>query len=146
MRLTGLILIALGLWLFWLYQNEEANVAQPLMQTPLVGAQIPIVPELPDGSEYNEIVDRPLFHPQRRAPVVVEPEPEPIEPPRIRLSAIIISNSVRVAVVQELDSNQTHHVRKGDELNDWTIEKVSRNSVILKLKDQTIIIPLFGGG
>jgi hypothetical protein len=146
MRLTGLILIALGLWLFWLYQNEEAYVAEPLMQTPPVGAQIPIIPELSDGSEYSEIVDRPLFHPQRSAPVVIESEPEPIAPPRIRLSAIIISNSVRVAVVQELESNQTHHVRQGDELNDWTIEKVSRNSVILRLKDQTIIIPLFGDG
>ena len=146
MRLMGLILIALGLWLFWLYQNEEAYVPEPLTQIPPVGAQIPIAPELLDDSEYDEIVDRPLFHPQRRVPVVIEPEPEPIAPPRIRLSAIIISNSVRVAVVQELESNQTHHVRQGDELNDWTIEKVSKNSVILRLEDQTIIIPLFGGG
>jgi hypothetical protein len=78
--------------------------------------------------------------------VTANPVEQPKATPRIRLSAVSYSNSVRVAVIQELDSNRTHHVREGDIFSEWTIEKVSRDSVTLRLKDQKITIPLFGGG
>ena len=86
-----------------------------------------------------------MFYPGRRPPVAASAGEQSIPQLRIRLSAVSISTSVRVAVMQELDSNRTFHVREGDIFRGWTIEKVRRDSVMLSLEDKKITIPLFSG-
>jgi len=137
--------MAVGLWFIWQHGRETPAVDTGPGQQPLRTITIPDEPDPPEAETYAVILERPLFSPQRRPPVIVPPEPQPTAPPRIHLSAITISNSVRVAVVRDLDSRQTRHVREGDKVGDWVVENVGRNSVILTAQDQRITIPLFGG-
>jgi|GEM_PF-2635071 len=146
MRLTGLLLVGLGLWFLWQHGSDVPVGDERQTQRPDFKTRLPDDPDQPAISEYVVILKRPLFSPHRRPPVKAEPEPQPTPAPRIRLSAITISNSVRVAVIRELDSNQTRHIREGDKLNDWVVEKVGPNSVILTTEDRKITIPLFDGG
>ena len=145
MRLSGLLLIAMGLWFIWQHGSQAPAVTDDHVQQPSRYLTLPDDPVPPAADEYAVILERPLFSPRRRPPVITKPEPRQVSPPRIRLSAITISNSVRVAVVRELDSHQTRHVREGDEVGEWVVEKVGRNSVILTVQEQRITIPLFGG-
>lgn len=145
MRLAGLLFLALGLWFIWQHSGEPPAAPETPLQQPAASIRIPDAPELPAANQYAIILERPLFSPQRRPFVAVEPAPQPVAAPRIRLSAITISNSVRVAVIREADSQRTRHIREGDTLGDWVVDKVGRNSVILVTEDQKITIPLFGG-
>lgn len=145
MRLTGLLLIALGLWFVW---QHDPSAPAPVVEAPPQSVPdriTPVDPDRADAREYAVILERPLFSPQRRPPVEVPPEPRPPASPGIRLSAITISNSVRVAVVRDIESNQTRRIREGDVVGEWLVDKVGRNSVILTAQDQRITIPLFGG-
>lgn len=145
MRMAGLLLMVLASWFIWQHEGEHTNGSETPETDPVLSIQIPSDPGTPADENYAAILERPLFSPQRRPAVVTIPEPQPIPRPRIRLSAITISNSIRVAVVRELDGNRTRHVREGDRVGDWVVEKVGRNSVILTVQDQKITIPLFGG-
>ena len=147
MRLIGLLLIALGVWGLTLDKQSPRPVERALTdETTLLAEHVPADPKVLDTEEFDAILQRPLFSPQRRPFSAPEPVPQPLAPPRIRLSAISVSNSVRVAVIRELDTNRTQYVREGAQLGQWVVEKVDLNKVILRSKDQTITIPLFGGG
>ncbi len=137
-------MIGLGLWLLLSDDIHEVE-PQVIDAEPQSTARLPTDPAAPDLAQYADILQRPLFSPQRRPFVAPEPTPQPVAPPRVRLSAVSISNSVRVAVIQELDTNRTQYVREGDELGQWVVEKVDPNRVILRSNNQTITIPLFGG-
>ena len=149
MRVAGLLLMLLASWFIWQHERElerehTAGKESPELE-PALPIKIPSDPGSPENNSSAVILERPLFSPQRRPAVATIPEPQPIPRPRIRLSAITISNSVRVAVVRELDESRTRHVREGDRVGDWVVEKVGRNSVILTVQEQRITIPLFGG-
>lgn len=145
MRLFGLLFLALGVWFIWQHGRELPASQELGAQQAAASVQIPGAPEIAAIDEYTIILERPLFSPQRRPFVVAAPVPEPVAAPRVRLSAITIFNSVRVAVIRETDSNQTRHIKEGDSLGEWVVDKVGRNSVILVTEDQKITIPLFGG-
>lgn len=143
MRLLGLILIATGLWILWHYAGDRPPTGENASNASPAVVQVPTLPNAPDADGTADVQDRPLFYPQRRTPVAAPAAEQPMPQLRIRLSAVSISNSVRVAVIQDLDSNRTFHVREGDIFREWTIEKVRRDSVMLSLKDKKTTIPLF---
>ena len=144
-RLIGLILIGAGLWILWHYASDRPPAGEYSSKASPTVVRTPELPNAPDADGIKDVLDRPLFYQRRRTPDAAFAAPPPIPQLRVRLSAVSISNSVRVAVIQELDSNRTFHVREGDIFREWTIEKVRRDSVMLSLKDKKITIPLFSG-
>jgi hypothetical protein len=98
----------------------------------------------PDLGALTETVDRPLFAASRRpaapAPVVAAPrEPElvePLRPPELTLTAVVIAGDDAVAVVRSREGNQVERLRQGDEYQGWEVERVAPEALHL-LRDGT---------
>lgn len=103
--------------------------------------------------------DRPLFAPNRRRPeppAAYEPEPEPtpepepvaveVSPPNVRLSGVLDAGKGAVALIQDLDANETTRIRVGDQIGEWTVVAIETSSVRLTLDDRTHDLKLFQPG
>lgn len=94
--------------------------------------------------------DRPLFSPERRGvepePEVVEEEPEPepeppaavadVAPPRVRLSGVVISGTLRIAMLHDDDTDDIIRLRQGQSFSDWTLVAVEPRSVLFRHGEQ----------
>jgi hypothetical protein len=94
--------------------------------------------------------DRPLFSPQRRGeepePEVVEEEPEPepepvapvaeVPPPRVRLSGVVISGALRLAMLHDDETDDIIRLRQGQSFSDWTLVAVEPRSVLFRHGEQ----------
>lgn len=94
--------------------------------------------------------DRPLFSPERRGaapePEVVEEEPEPepetpppvadVTPPRVRLSGVVISGTLRIAMLHDDDTDDIIRLRQGQSFSDWTLVAVEPRSILFRHGEQ----------
>jgi general secretion pathway protein N len=94
--------------------------------------------------------DRPLFSPERRGaepePEMVEEEPEPepeppvpvadVTPPRVRLSGVVISGTLRIAMLHDDDTDDVIRLRQGQSFSDWTLVSVEPRSVLFRHGEQ----------
>ena len=101
-------------------------------------------------SYYDEIVERPLFREDRRPYVpkaIAAPEPQRPEPNRrkeeeFKLSAVIITDDSRLALIEHGGSHKMERFRQGENLNGWLISHVEARRVILERGTETRILEL----
>lgn len=101
--------------------------------------------------------DRPLFSPDRRgvepAPEVVEEEPEPepepevaeepeATPPQVRLAGVVISGTLRIAMLHDDVEDEVVRLREGQSFSDWTLVSVAPRSVIFRhgTQEHTVVL------
>jgi hypothetical protein len=101
--------------------------------------------------------DRPLFSPARRGaapePEIVEEEPEPepepevveepdAPPPRLRLSGVVISDTLRIAMLHDDVEDEVIRLREGQSFSDWTLVTVAPRSVIFRhgAQEHTVVL------
>ena len=101
--------------------------------------------------------DRPLFSPDRRGPepepevVEEEPEPEPepevveepdAPPPRLRLAGVVISGTLRIAMLHDDVEDEVVRLREGQSFSDWTLVAVAPRSVVFRhgTQEHTVVL------
>ena len=101
--------------------------------------------------------DRPLFSPDRRGdepePVAVEEEPEPepepevtaepdATPPQVRLAGVVISGTLRIAMLHDEVEDEVVRLREGQSFSDWTLIAVAPRSVVFRhgTQEHTVVL------
>ncbi|WP_159711927.1 hypothetical protein [Geminicoccus flavidas] len=148
----GVILLALPVlaWLWWTSGADEAPVTavsrggQPAAQTPAEPAPGNAPRALPPIETFSAMVDRPLFAATRHPRVPpTEPPSEPfledaVAPPppednirdRYRLIGTVEENGRVFALLVSSEGSYVR-VRRGDRLDNWTVDAVSRQRVLM---------------
>lgn len=88
---------------------------------------------LPPIDAFGETVSRPLFNVSRR-PIVVE-EPIAAAKPtelKVMLSGIVIGQAQQIAHLRSEADNQTRALSVGDKIDDWRIESILPDRVVLR--------------
>lgn len=81
----------------------------------------------PPLGQFVDMMERPLFLPDRRMP---EPEvekaaPPPVTPLRLKLEGIAIAGGSRVAVLRNLNGNGLVQLTEGESHEGWTLDELS---------------------
>ena len=106
----------------------------------------PVAEASPD--RWAAILERPLFHPDRRpwvesvpepavavAPVAVAPDPaqsQVAEPPNGILLGTVINGSRNSALVRGTSSPHPAILRRGDSVDGWTVQAIERGRMVLE--------------
>ena len=155
-RLTVLLVILFcalsALAALELYYGIDAGVdtGPPASATPPPAlASLPAF-ELPDLEDLAETTTRPLFVPGRRMPedTAQEPAPEtpePVRAPEIRrlsLSAVVIVEDQRVALLNDVATGSISRVREGDSVSGWRVLEIRDDSVVVENGSNREELPL----
>lgn len=142
--------------------------AQTFVLVDATGAPIPEIEPQPDAPRPTPFPwltldllgatrDRPLFSPDRRGvepePEIVEeetePEPEPVvaeEPeatlPNVRLAGVVISGTLRIAMLHDDAEDEFVRLREGQSFQDWTLVAVAPRSVVFRhgAQEHTVVL------
>lgn len=99
--------------------------------------------EVPEISDYDEIINRPLFFEDRKPYVYVAPE-TPTKKPRKKkqaapkkteqysLNAVVITSERQLAIIQSGRKKTLQRIALGEEIDGWTLETIEPRSVLLK--------------
>ena len=104
---------------------------------------------LPPLDELRATRERPLFSPSRQPDAAPEGESEtPVmeESPdsvSYELTGVVIGTDVQVAIFKNRDTQETVHLRQGENLDAWSIEEIAQRHVILRQDDRQITMELF---
>lgn len=120
----------------------------PLLEAPLVGAagQLTLGPI----EQFQDVVQRPLFASTRRpppppSPVEPEPivvaEPEPVEEREYTLVGVMVTPDATTALLRN-DLGSISRVRVGEKVDDWQLEEVNDDNVVLRQGNRVKDIPL----
>ena len=84
----------------------------------------------PPMAQLVDMMERPLFFPDRRMPEpeVEEAPPPPVAPLRLKLEGIAIAGGSRVAVLRNLSDNGLVQLAEGEAHGGWTLDEISSNS------------------
>jgi hypothetical protein len=136
-----LLTVAVAEWRF----PVAANEADP----PDTGGSQAAVPQagaaqasgrinIPPLAHFSELVERPLFRQDRR-PFVAEARPAPKRNPgvlasqlKLVLTGVIMTPSGETAVVKDLVTHKTNHVKVGQTIKGWTLDKLESDKIVLK--------------
>jgi hypothetical protein len=104
---------------------------------------------LADRETFSETLERPLFMPNRQVPEVAAAEPAaPVrETPtpqanRYALSAIIIVDDERVALLTDTATGGASRVKEGESISGWQVEEIRAQSAVLTKGDTREELPL----
>ncbi|WP_119681573.1 hypothetical protein [Indioceanicola profundi] len=88
-------------------------------------------------SDYDEVVERPLFHESRRPVVAEEAEPAPdVALSAIRLVGILDMPPTKVVLIESDGSPRIERVPVGEKIGAWSVEEIARDRVILVKGEQ----------
>jgi hypothetical protein len=154
-RLVPVLLLTLGglCWFAWVEWNEQPRVAGPGASGVAPGLAVePYQPPVADPvaplADLSETLQRPLFTPERRpaqdepAPVVAPATDLPRTPPSFELTAVVLANGERVALLKALGAGQLHRLRQGESVDGWTLTEVRPDGVVLERGGQRESIEL----
>ncbi|MCP1337874.1 hypothetical protein [Futiania mangrovi] len=107
---------------------------------PATMAVRPARPNPPDLSQFAALEQRPPFSPDRRPPRDMPPPPPPIpksEPSVVerleaRLIGIMTDGDERFAILAPTRGSATEFLRRGQEIEGWTVEEIEERRVILR--------------
>lgn len=102
---------------------------------------------------YATMRSRPLFSPDRR-PFTPRREPRPAakaatpevqgpQPPQVSLMGVVSQGSDGLAVLSLHRTGETVYVKVGDKIEDWRVESVNKDRVVLTNGSLTEIIELY---
>ena len=118
------------------------------------GAQTPPSPAparslaMPPLDELRATRERPLFSPSRRpdvepaaappaAPVEESPDTLPFE-----LTGVVLGSETAIAILRNRDTQETVQLRRGETLEDWSLEEVAPRHVVLRQEDRQVRLEL----
>lgn len=154
-----LIVLFLGLvfalqWRGWPPEPVSAPVggleSQPEPATPpSTESPLELLAPPEEKDEYADVIERPLFMPDRRPPSE-EPEDAEDEPPasedasldRLDLNAVIITPSKAVAWIRDPVQKDLQDVELGDDLNGWTVKEILADRLVLERQGETNTLTL----
>ena len=91
----------------------------------------------------TQIIDRPIFFPDRKRPVppppkpAKKPEPKPQKAPgKVVLLGVIISPNERMALVRDPSSRKILHVSVGQAIDAWKLEQIRPDGIVLRWADR----------
>jgi len=95
--------------------------------------------DLPPLSEFDETIERPLFHPTRR-PVLSAATAQPNRPPSslpggYSLRGIVMTPAGRTALFQTQRDDEYLRVKKGEAIEGWTIDEINPDHVLVRQND-----------
>ena len=99
----------------------------------------------PSQTELSEMLDRPLFFPDRRLPQVAAPAETPRTPLRLRLEGIAIMADSRVAVLRNTANNQLLQLAEGMSHDGWTLDSIESDSARFVRGPEVTELPLETG-
>ena len=138
--------LALLAWLGWrLLEGPPEVAAVPDESLPPVEIEIPEPrPIRFEGlPSYGEIVERPLFYPDRRpeeAPeVVTAPPTAPTPEPEVELSlvGVMLTDNIRAALIRQDGTGAVARLQLGESVADWRLEQVLPRQVVLQRGSET---------
>jgi len=146
------LLIVIALLCFWLLGRVDVAEIQPdTASAGIIERSVAENPSLAELSEYERIVERPVFFADRSLPVIEvagmeeeaeEPEPLPeVEIPELEatVAGIIITPEVRLAMVTDRSSNETLVLREGmtmsGEKSAWKVASIRARGVQFETED-----------
>ena len=120
--------------------DKEVAVAAPETQ-----ANRPV----PPLGTFSEMIERPLFR-EDRSPYVPETPTEPEQPrdtgpditTQISLSAIVIDEDERIALIERTQDKKLQQLRQGEKFNGWTLNQIQADDITMQKGQQTRQIAL----
>ena len=124
------------------------------------------VPDLTAGSEaasqeippsgirsvesFAALTTRPLFTASRRPPPVQAADVRPASSVegigvilgRYRLTGVVVTPTVRIAFMTDLNANKSFAVSEGEKLGDWVFAEIARESITLQSNKRRQVFPL----
>ena len=104
---------------------------------------------LPPLEELRATRERPLFSPGRRpdAEAAAGPEAGPVEesPDSVpfELTGVVMGTDMAIAILRNRDTQETVQLRRGEALEDWSIEEIAPRHVVLRQDDRQVRLELF---
>lgn len=107
--------------------------------------QNPVIKPL---SDYDEIIERPLFMENRRSyshktasedtsrATLIQTNPE-TNHESLLLSAVVITNSDKIALVRSAEDNELHKLKEGDTLEGWKLVDVQADRILIRKGRET---------
>lgn len=102
------------------------SLASPASEAPVAGAMAPL-------ESFSEVIERPLFAPDRKRHVKAAPAPPAGRPV---LTAIVLLKDKRYAVLREGDA-PARRVNEGDRIGGATVKKILRDRIVTVSADGT---------
>lgn len=138
--IVGLATVLGWQWHFWpppLIPLHSASSAEPNSPMPDVPLQLQM-PAPPNQEQFAELLERPLFRPNRQPEPAPEMPPEPAAAPEVNvdldaldLTAIMLTPTLISAWVRDSAQPTLRRLRLGDEVHGWTVQKILEDQVIL---------------
>jgi len=145
-------------WILWLDLNRDYSMSLPdkvISETVIGPEPSEKLPgkELSPLSDYVQIIERPLFRKDRRPFVpdesVVDEKKQKrkssvsrMKPDELHLSAVIITNETRIALIQSGRNKKIQKVILGEVIDDWTLDDVQPGLISLKKGDEVKTLEL----
>lgn len=91
----------------------------------------------PPMAQLVDMMERPLFFPDRRLPEpeVEEAPPPPMTPLRLKLEGVAIAGGSRVAVLLNLNGKSLMQLKEGESHDGWTLDSVTSTSARFSRSD-----------
>jgi hypothetical protein len=160
----GMVLLSIWRWIS-LADSAVAFIEPRSSATAMRSVGRVALPEQASFEEYRFALERPLFHPSRRpfpdrkslaaieaamkarqtVPAIAAPPPPPpppLPPQGIQLRGTVFAGPVQSAVFERGGSPNYLRIRVGEQLDGWTLVKIGREEVVLRLGDQSVTWPL----
>lgn len=134
----------------WLHPPQLDTVVAPHTGTPVAVTPESVALEpsrMAPLTQYQEIVERPLFlegrrPPQPEAPATVVQEQPVVEDKSFTLLGVLITPEATLALLKVDETGKVHRIKVGDPLEGWRLEAIAADSVVLRRDAQTKTLQL----
>ena len=96
---------------------------------------------LSPAHDYDEIIERPLFHKSRRPEAAGDPEAEvsavTARPDLLLRGTVVADSGHRIALVQVVGTDTVERVLEGQTLEGWTVRRVDSDRIVMEQRGGT---------
>lgn len=148
LRITRLTLVAMcvlssGLMVYEWVRPYGLSANPPLIspdkEVAVAAPETPANRPVPPLGTFSEMIKRPLFR-EDRSPYVPEAPTEPEQPrdtgpditTQISLSAIVIDEDERIALIERRQDKKLQQLRQGEKFNGWTLNQIQADDITMQ--------------